>query len=231
MPIGRKRKTYTSSPFTPRKVAKRRAMRKRINRSRVGRNPSTNLHHFKRYTGAFDIQNSATTTEKPYAMVFTFNQLINYSEFETLYDRYRIDYIDVKLQLQTNPDSDHVIGNDAVINETNFYPKLWWIKDYDDSSADTLTELRQRAGAKYRIMKPNSEVKIRVRPAILNQTYRTSTTTGYAPKWRQWIDFAQVDVPHYGLKINLDLNGRANTEQFYILRVETQFHFTCKDVR
>lgn len=228
MPV--KRKGYTTPQLTRAKRAKRppRPMKRMAKYSRVR---STNTHSFKRWTGGFDVQNNAGSTEKPYTMLFTFNQLINHAEFDALYDRYRIDYVMVKLQLQNNPDADRYLNNDAVINECNFYPKLWWIKDYDDGAVDTLNEFKQRSGVKCRVLRPNTTVTIKLKPAILAQLYRTVTTTGYAPKWGQWIDMAQVDVPHYGLKWILDLNGRNNPEQVWVIHVEQMIHFTCKDVR
>lgn len=228
MPV--KRKGYTTPQLTRAKRAKRppRPMKRMAKYSRVR---STNTHSFKRWCNAFDVNSATSVVEKGYTMVFSFNQLINYAEFDALYDRYKIDYVLVKLQLQNVPDSDWKLADGAVSNKLNFYPKIWYIKDYDDSAVDTLAEMKQRSGVKCRVMRPNTQVVIKLKPAILAQLYATAVSTGYAPKWNQWIDMAQTNVAHYGLKWLLDLNGRADATQVWTVRVEQMFHFTCKDVR
>ena len=66
----------------------------------------------------------------------------------------------------------------SVVNGENFYPKLWYIEDSDDSGTLTLSQLRERQGVKCLVLKPNVELKFFVRPKVLVQTYWTSSNGG-----------------------------------------------------
>jgi len=117
-------------------------------------------------------------------------------------------------------------------NHTNWYPKLWYCADYDDNTAETLSELKERAKTKCVVLRPNKIIKIVVKPAVTVQTYRTATSTGYAPTWNQWIDMANRDVPHYGLKFVVDCCGQDPLDTYpFKLEIDRQYYFTCKDVR
>lgn len=108
------------------------------------------------------------------------------------------------------------------------WPKLYYVRDYDDSAPPaSIDELRQHAKCTYRVMNPNKPVVFGFKPSVTNQVYRTAVTTGYSPQWRQWIDFAQVDVPHYGYKMAID--DLTNTN--YKVDVEMVVWFKCKDTR
>lgn len=189
------------------------------------------MHSYSRYATTPSNYN-LSGTELDVAETFTFDSISAYSEFSSLYDRYRITAVQMNITLINNPDA-FLYTNGAVNNQnqTNWYPKLWYVKDYDDSSTNTLAALRERSGVKCVILRPNKVYKITVRPAILNQTYRTSTTTGYAPKWKEWIDMANANVPHYGLKWVVDTQDLDPDDQHpFKVRVEYKYFFTCKDV-
>lgn len=186
-----------------------------------------NIHRFCRWTVPVVTTMSGATAES--AFVWTFANLINPSDFTSLYDRYRIDYIQVRAQLITNPDGNQFV-NSALPNYTNWYPKLWWCPDYDDGAQETLDELKQRAKTKCIVLQPNRMYKFGVKPAVLTQAYRTSLTTGYTPKWKQWIDMAQTDVPHYGIKYVVDGQSLDPLQDFRV-QFDFKVYFTCKDVR
>lgn len=230
-----KRKFYQSSALYMAKrkgsrAAKRRTKRKskRITRSK---RYSRNMHKFVRYTAANSFQCAYPNTELDQASFLTFNGLVNYTEFTPLYDRYMITGIQYSFQLLNNPDA---VNDPAGSSNTTttFYPKLWWCPDYDDSGAEPLSSLYQRTRTRHAVMQPNREIKVFIKPAVLAQTYASATSTGYAPKWNNWIDMDQVNVPHYGLKWVFDCNGIATaTGHPWYLRVETKVYFKCKDVR
>lgn len=166
---------------------------------------------------------------------FKFNDLISYSEFQTLYDQFRIDYVIVNIQLINNVTSLQPPGTtttQANGQEANMYPRLWYVRDYDFGSSETLSSIKERQGVKCVVLQPNRPLRIKVVPKVPVQTYRTSTTTGYGPK-RMFLDFANgVDVPHYGLFTVFDTYGINVSDTFpYKVRHEVKYYFTCKDVR
>jgi len=150
-----------------------------------------------------------------------------------MFDTFKITKAVVKLQLITNPDS-FLYTNGAVNNQnlTNWFPKFWYIKDYDGGTADSLAQIKERQGVKYFVMRPNKVYNIPVIPKVAVQTYRTTTTTGYGPK-RLFLDMANgTDVPHYGLNYVIDSLGQdPDNAQPFKIRFEVQYFFTCKDVR
>jgi len=236
MPV--KRKAYTTPQIVRAKRPKRPTMRKRMSKSRLTNKSSftkaANQHIYTRYAGTpADISTAAIEYNK--AESFTFNSIKAYSEFSALYDRYRITSVQMQVTLINNPDSTWALNDPltagAKAQVSNWFPKFWYVKDYDDANSITLSEIRERSKVKCMVLRPNKLYKINIRPAILNQTYATIATTGYSPHWKQWIDMKDVDVPHYGLKWVLDMQGLdPNNDVPYKLRIEYKYFFTCKDV-
>lgn len=235
MPLGKRKATRQLQALVKRRLAlninRRRMARKRVNRSRI--NPSRNVHAFRRWAQSNTVLAGTGSAGAGYAEAFTFNQLPNYTEFDTLYDRYMLTTIILKVQMIANPESSYYPASTTLANAMNWYPKFWYYPDYDDNTApSSLDEVKQHAKAKHFVLQPNKEFTIVIKPAVNIQTYRTSTTTGYSPKWKQWIDIAQVDVPHFGVKYFIDTNeiDPIDTQRPNI-RIERLFYFKCKDVR
>lgn len=187
-------------------------------------------HKFSRYTPQVSYSVPALATELDVGFHFTLDEIINVNEFTVLFDRYKIDYVVCKFQLITNPDAAY-LPNSVIANSNNFYPKLWWYVDPDDANPLTLAQIKERQNVKCRVMRPNQVISVRVKPAVLLQTYRTALTTGYAPKYNTFIDCGTVDVPHYALKFVLDTNGVAAAAIGMAMRIEKRYFFTMKDVR
>lgn len=212
----------------------RRPKRRGMRRTGIVRRSKRNLnfrgkHNFTRYTAAVQYQ-CALANEHDVGMHFAFDQMINYGEFTVLFDRYCINRVTLTFQLVNNPDAGTAMNLTTPLNSLNYYPKIWYVYDSDDANPLTLSQIKERESVKCRILRPNAVVKINVRPAVLLQTYRTALTTGYAPKWGQYIDCGQPEVPHYGLKFVIDMIGNVPAANFYV-RQEAKYHFTLKDVR
>lgn len=193
---------------------------------------SLNTHSYSRWTEPETTNYNSQGL--PLDFTFKFADIIASTEFQTLYDQFKIDYVMVHIQLVNNPDAAIAPNNDpaAVNNSTNFYPKLWYIRDFDGGSSETLSSIKERQGVKYMVMRPNATLKVKIRPMVAVQTYRTATTTGYGPK-RMFLDFVNgTEVPHYGLKCVFDTLGfNPPDTQPYKLRHEIKYYFTCKNVR
>lgn len=198
-------------------------------RSRVS--ISRNMHCFRRYCA--DARVNCTGTTESFAIQYLFQNVVNPNDFADLYDRYMITCVVHKFRLVNNPDAASTHNFTAhTDNSTNWFPKLWYCPDYDDNNTETLQELQQRAKVKCMVLRPNQQYTVVVRPAVTVQAYRTLTTTGYSPKWKQWIDMGQRDVPHYGLKCVIDTSAQDPTDtRPFIVEYTTQMFFKCKDVR
>lgn len=196
-----------------------------------------NKHSFRRMCAAevIDVTGVAYTA----GMEFKLSDLPGVTEMSDLYDRYKLTTVVLKFRIINNPDVATSlnagvgdVNTATLLNSTNWYPRLFYCKDYDDSTAESLGALRERAKTKMIVLKPNKYYKIVVKPAVTVQTYRTVSTTGYSPSWNQWIDMAQNNVPYYGLKYVVDCSGvTPQATRPFKLEIEKQYFFTCKDVR
>lgn len=205
-----------------------RARRFKAKRSAVGR--FRNEHSFRRMCTVTNIDVSAT--EYDFAAEFKFSDMTGAAEFSSLYDRYMLTMVVMKVRILNNPNAQFKTNDTSSYSGTNWYPRLFSCPDYDDANVETVTQLKERARTRMRVMKPNSYLKYVIKPAVSIQTYRTTLAAGYSPKWRQWIDMNQTDVPHYGMKFAMDCSGLdpADTVPFK-LEIERIFYFKCKDVR
>lgn len=188
-------------------------------------------HRFSRYGNSTTYSMVAGNTEADFGQHFTFDQITNYTEFSSLFDRYRIDCVVLKFQLLTNPDSDYAPANTTVANAANYYPKLWYCSDCDDANPITLSQMKERGNAKCRVLRPNQVLTVVVRPNILSLTYRTALASGYSPKYRAFLDATNTDVPHYAFKHIIDSTFAAAAANQFVVQLDRKFYFTMRDTR
>lgn len=173
-------------------------------------------------------------TYKAGNIVVAFNNLVQSSDFTNLFDQYRIRKVIVTFQLITNPDAAYPLNStvsSATVNPSNWFPKLWYIPDYDGGADETIPTIKERQGVRCKILKPNSFVTIAFTPKCRTLTYSTSTSTGYAPKNIK-IDMSDTNVEHYGIKYVIDANqlDPDNTYPFKV-QIERKLIFSCYGVR
>lgn len=208
-----KRKRYSTS---------RRTTAKRRRTSRVRRPLMSNdMHQFKRVSQLVDIS-SITLAPNPGAMSLSMSLLPGISDFTTLYDQYRIN----KVKLSFVPEYSSL----GPVDQTAAYPmpNLHTAIDLDDSAfTGPLTELMQYPG--YKRTRGNATHSRYWTPSVSTEVFRSAVTTSYAPKTRQWLDFAVADVPHYGLKYFVDPGPASGTQ--WTWQVYLTIYFTCKGVR
>jgi len=190
-------------------------------------------HSFTRYATE-SVTKQCTGVTQAWAEEFTFDKVAGYTEFTALFDQYKINSVTIAIQLINNPDAAYPFngtGSSVTINPTNWFPKLWYIRDYDGGSADTFAAMKERQGVKFCVLKPNVIKRFVIKPKCLIQTYRTATSTGYAPKTLS-IDLANVDVPHYGMNFLIDtLNVDPQDTYPFNVRIEYKYNFTLSGVR
>ena len=225
-------KRTAASRATARKVP----MRRRIRPSAVYRgtrklSPSTTYRYSRYATDPLDID--LNSVSQGYGTEFALQNVKGYTDFSSLYDSFIITGVQMRIQLVTNPNSTFVTNpsTTGAPQFCNWYPKIWYVFDNDDSVALSLAQIRERQGVKCKVLEPNKVLSMFVKPCIAVQTYRTSTTTGYAPK-RMYLDMATgYNCPHYGFKYVLDANGLdpSDTNPFRI-RVEYKYYLKFKGV-
>lgn len=161
-----------------------------------------------------------------------FDDMVAYGEFTNLFDNYRIESVIMTFQLINNGNAFNNIGIDnATRNVTNWYPKMWYVRDYDGGTTETISSMKERQGVKCRVLQPNKIIKIKYIPRVRSLIYKTASTEGFAPK-RVRLDMADVTVPHYGLHVVYDTNGiDVNDSYPFKIAVETKIKFSATGVR
>lgn len=135
----------------------------------------------------------------------------------------------------SNPDAS-TVGTAGAANSAPFYPTIWYVPDYDDSTTVTLAQIREFAGVRHKVLRPNQLTTIAFRPRTLVQVYNASVVTaGYAVNTsRSALDMAQSGIPHYGLKYVIDFEGltlSANGAQNPNFKIDVKYYFSCYGVR
>lgn len=208
-----------SPPRRPRASPMRRRLmrRKPIRRVRRGgiRQPA---HYFKRSVyipGWFTANNLGDQTT---VLTSTLADVPQFGEFTALYDQYCLKGIKLEIIPRFNVSS---ITNDGAPSE------LMTVLDYDGSYPSTLAGFMQ-----YQNLKVSRGTAIHKRfwkPAVLQATYDSVTSTGYGVKKNVWIDSADTTVKHYGLAVIAPQLGGTIESCKYDLRAT--YYIACKNVR
>jgi len=228
------KRSRSGTPMTKatRMAVARSGRRKKSSYGKRGRVPrSINIR------GAYSFSRYCTVTQASingtfYAanIVTSLSQIIQASDFSALFDQYRITKVVLRVCIVNNPNANNFVNSTAV-NQSNWYPKLWYIPDYDGGATETGASIRERQGVKCRILKPNAFINISFTPKCRVLTYSTASSTGYAPKNIK-IDMTDQNVEHYGLNYVVDMQLVDVTDtQPYVLSIEKKIYFTCYGVR
>lgn len=148
------------------------------------------------------------------------DQTQQYTDFVTMFDRYKISGVKVKFIPLTTQST----VNSAV-------PMIAYAIDLDDASVpSSYAELNQKYNVhKKRLDKPCS---IYIKPRVASSIYN-GLTSGYAigPK-SVYIDCNDHGVPHYGLKFwlrDVSLGSAASVNT--VIRMETTYYLSLKDAQ
>lgn len=181
--------------------------------------------------GTSVITATAAQSTSSFSATFSLDDLPNRAEFSNLFDSYMITGVKFQIKLVDNPDSNSSTNGITQSMQNNWYPTIWYVADDDDHNAMTLAQIKEFQGVRHRVLKPNQELNVFIRPKTLTQLYRSSLTSGYATsKSRSWIDMAQPDVPYYALKFVVDFEGLTPVQSFRF-KINARYFFKCKHVR
>ena len=190
--------------------------------------------------GLGTLYSSPSVNEIDLGMTFAFSDLSESTQFTALYDQYKLRKIVLRVELITNLDASYFINQgSAVTNYANFFPRLWLIRDHDDSIAPTASGLASYSKVKERILVPNRTLRYSLKPSILESTYAGKRTVKFNSGW---LDMADTNIPHYGIKCAIDFvdnytnstdlpakpptQANPNTSQWEFL-IRAQYHFSC----
>lgn len=133
---------------------------------------------------------AANYWDVPFSVELHLSDLDSYGDITSISDKYKIN--SATLTFITNPGS--YFGGAAL-------PYIQVVPDYDDSSPPTLSILNQKMGLKTRTFNNIGMTSMRIAPkpitTVGNSTVNTAAIT---PRSAPFLDCAQPDVPHFGLK-------------------------------
>lgn len=197
-----------------------------------GLNNSTSNCSYNDVTGILQGNGSNAVSSFNCAVCFAINDIPNWSEFNALFDQFRLNAVMFQIKMVSNPDSAITPGVNTT-NYGNFYPTIWYCPDHDDNAILTVAQLKEFERVRHKVLRPNQELNIMLRPTTLSQVYNTTTAAGYACNFRRsWLDVATPSIPHFGLKFAIDFEGLNNTiVQGFSFKINAKYYFQCKNTR
>lgn len=128
----------------------------------------------------------------PFALSFAMNQVTNFTEFQALFDEYKISSANIKISPNTT------IAQSATSQNI---PYLEWISDHDDAVAPNIATFRERMGihTKYFNATTNSTV-MTCKPRPVTPVYSFAGNSYQTPNRAPWIDCTNAAVTHYAIK-------------------------------
>lgn len=246
---------------TTRAIRRRFVRRNGFKKIRAGRNLKigSQVHFFKRHTFSTimirDFTTGMSTSSNTYAetveltsvvasqttqyyaglMVFNLDMLPTITDFTSLFDRYMILGLAVKI-FSNSGVMDAGEGN--VVNGS-WNPRLHWIIDKDGlfnltANAAGLELMRQYPGYRTGVIsrKPMKRYfKPGLRQSGLQDISNAVTNTGIIESGRRWIDMANTDVAHYSIPFIIEWqNPNSNTNKFSF-QIKTTYYLKFGGVR
>lgn len=159
-----------------------------------------------------------------YTTVFQLAHLAGNSEIVSLFDNYRITRVQYRWICTRSPDYPGVVG---IAGLQGLYPRITWVHDFNDATAITRTQMMQHASLKEHFFNDNKQATrwYTLKPSSLTMKYETAALTAYKPEWGSWVDTADSQMWHYGIKY-----AYSDLQQGIILRLEAKVTIECKGI-
>lgn len=184
------------------------------------------IHKFSRLVRYVDPVSGNNTITSNAALInyfsksFALDDIPGVAEFIALFDQYCI----TKIVLKFYP-----VGNPCITNATNNeVGQLITVKDYDDATLPTvLNDLLEFETVA--VHHPGRAFTLTIRPRVAKTIFRTGITSAYGMgDASTWVDAANTDVPHFGLKMAFTTSSVANITRYAIW---CQYYFECRGTR
>ena len=190
--------------YIRRRLLRRRPLRRRYRKAGAKRTNLSNrgVHYFRRRYVVANITSSTSAagvqTNAAGALTFSLSSLPNASEFQSLFDEYKL--MKVKLDFipfgsEVNLPISSMSGSTSLVSPGG--PLITAI-DYDDNNTPAAAaDLLQYQASK--VTPVPKRLKMSLSPKFATEVYRSGLTTGYGAR-KGWLDCANSDIPHYGVK-------------------------------
>lgn len=157
------------------------------------------------------------------SLYFQLQNLPSYTEFTTLFDQYRIDHVDVTFTYTANSEPQNITAAPAapLLN-------LMTVFDHDDAAIPAGQVAIQQYPS-FRCDRMDRVLTRRVYPRVAEAVYN-GTFAGVANIRAPWLDSAQVNVQHYGVKFVINTsNLGAGTTVMGNLTIAQKYYLQMRD--
>lgn len=158
--------------------------------------------------------------------------LPNYTEFGALFDKYRIDKVEVYYT------SSAAFNGGMGANQAQYMPACAYTVDTDDSNVATCSDIQQYSTCKYTQFGGDQQTPKYLcgfKPLPSLALYTTGTTVAGAADLNSrnlWLDCGTPGVKHYGVKMAFDQLVTSLTAQtWYMVNFQVRYHLSFKDIR
>ena len=239
-----------TSRYRRARTGKRRAVRRGVRTNAIGRTRSiaSMTHTFKRDGRVIQILNSQTDGswgvfnlgtnfavgtnspdfgggfQFPVSASFSLKDVIDYTDFTDLFDRYKITKVVLKIMYQTN------IG----VGSNGILPVMNYTFDCDDADLPVNQQDVTRKGyVKTKILNANRPFSWVCKPRISKQVY-DGLNAAYMSERPCWLDCTNPDVPHFAFKAwlrNCPIGTVENNSQFAQITIQPVYYLALKDTQ
>jgi hypothetical protein len=176
--------------------------------------PRPQVHKFVRNIQLQDIPKTAVN--QGFAIAFTLNDLPDVSEFTSLFDQYRLDWVEYTFVLRK-----FAAGSSL--------PVIYYAEDHDDSNLPSFAAICEAQNVQIVTFgSDRTMIKFRITPNVLRQVYN-GLTSGYerAPPG-VWLDCANSAIPHYGVKYVIENYNTTDTPN-NVVATSLRYHVSFKE--
>jgi hypothetical protein len=173
--------------------------------------------------------NAGGISHGTFGVAFTLGALPSSSELTTLFDQYRISWVELDIIPEWNMAYTAFSSGNGTMGGW-FHSAV----DYDDNAAPTasqvgITQLAQYPS--YKCLPITSHMRLAFKPRVALAAYAASAFSSYASATDQWIDCASAAVEHYGFKGVVEVSAPSSASVFANYRWVARIHVETRMVR
>lgn len=162
---------------------------------------------------------------------FQLSDIPQVAAYSTLFEYFRIDKVVVTYRYKVAGIPAGYIANPLNVNMSQeINPLLYFKVDHNDAVSQTVPVLLESSRTKEKQLTNSSpNFTITLKPAVQTEAYKTLTSSTYIPKWNVWLSMDDVNVPHYGLKMNIQVPAPNPNYDYGSILIQKKIYFSVKN--
>lgn len=147
------------------------------------------------------------------------SSISDYQSYANLFDQYRLNKI---VLIFTPLDVQATAGlSSGTVNSRGHLSYV-----INRTGDNITTESQMQEYSNYKEIPYGKQVKVSFVPNCLGMAYKTSIATAYMPKYKQWIDTADIGAYHYGISYNVQTEDSQFIPEY---KVRGYMYFSTKN--